>query len=774
MAFDLSILEYDKILKQLRRYAESDVGKAAAQKVRPFEDEETLNTVLGEVREASMMVAADLSPSFGGVHTIDYILKRTSIGAIVDSKEFLKIHAQLDAIPRIKRHLSKAEDALETALSITHYTEALDPVKPLKKEIESIIDTRGNIRDDASRKLRDIRSNLAATKRKIQETLEGLTNSQSDRLTEKLYTVRYDRYVLPVKLSDKNNVKGTVVDYSSSGETVFVEPSSIRALSAKKTTLQTDEEKEVERILYALGQQVAAYKDALEENTRLLSLLDLLFAKAKYGYAMEASVPQIKAGVNLISARHPLIDPSDVVANTITFDEGVRQMVITGSNTGGKTVTLKTLGLLSLMAQSGMMIPALPGSHIQMFEGIRADIGDEQSIEQSLSTFSSHMSRIVDIINNFSANQLILLDELGSGTDPKEGSSLAMSILDYLAEKDAYVVATTHYPELKAYAYTNDHVMNASVEFDENTLKPTYKLRLRTPGESHAFLISRRLGLDETIINRAKENVVTEQDEVSELIENLKQQSEIMEHSLKEYAALNRDLANEKQTLSEEKQKLQKKRETLKETLTTENAKTMQALKQQAQNLIDELSQMKNKQFKEHELAQKKHSIKQLTPEDSVSNEKEETVQDLTKGDQVYIKPFNRYGEIIKKQRDGRYVVAMGTLQSVFESDALELSKQTKTEAPKPTQTQKAPSKSVSETLDLRGMRVHEAKDTLEKYLDDCALSKQPYATIIHGFGTMALRNMVKEVLKNNKTITHHRDGGSGEGGQGATVVYFE
>ncbi len=776
MAFDITILEFPKILKRVQRYAESATGKAACLDLAPFDDESILNERLGEVSEAYKVFQNDMAPTFGGVHDIKTILKRASIGAVIEPSDILMVHAQLDNIPAIKRQFSKAEETLETALTLTHYTEELYTLGDLKKSIEGVIDTRGNVRDDASSKLRDLRTKLNQTKRAIQQTLNDLTNSQSDKLTEKLYTVRYERYVLPVKLSEKNNVKGTVVDYSASGETVYVEPQSIRNLSAKRHTLTTDEQKEVERILYAMSARIAKDRDALLANLEILTHLDVCFAKAAYGHALECSIPVIQKGIHLIKARHPLLDQRSVVANTITFDEDVTQMVITGSNTGGKTVTLKTLGIVSLMAQSGMMIPALPGSHIQMFDGVRADIGDEQSIEQSLSTFSSHMSNIVDIVNNFADNQLILLDELGSGTDPKEGSSLAMSILDYLSTHESYVIATTHYPELKAYAYTKSHVMNASVEFDEATLKPTYKLRLRTPGESHAFLISHRLGLNESIIETAKANVLTEQDEVSDLIDDLKRQSALLEDDLENYEQLNKDLEKEKAAVIEEKRTLQKRRETLKEEVTKQNAKTINELKSRAQTLIDELSSMRDTSFKEHELAEKKHDVKQLSQGNQTPTSAPSASRAPTPGDRVYIKPYNRYGEILSKQKDGRFKVAMGTLESVFESDALEVSQPTPTneQTTTPTGTTPKAKKQVASSLDLRGMRVHEANDALEKFLDDAAMSAQPYATIIHGFGTMAVRTMVKNVVQASPVVTSHRDGGNGEGGQGATVVYFE
>ncbi len=772
MTFDLEILEFNKIITRLQAMAQTNDGKHQIAKIVPLTDETVLKNTLFEVEEAYQFFKADEIPSFGGIHPIKADLKKARIGAMLETQAFMNISAHTEAAPRMKRQLRRSAETLEESFTILKYSDELIDLKVLKSAIDQVFDRRGNIKDDASSTLKTIRANLKTTERKIKETLDSVLNKESDRLSEKLVTVRYERYVIPVKLSEKNNVKGTILDYSSSGETAYIEPETVRALSAKKVKLQADEHREIERILYYLSEQVAAFSDELLHNARIFTHMDILFAKAKYGYAIEGSIPLLSNRLNLIKARHPLIDPDDVVANTIAFDEEVKMMVITGSNTGGKTVTLKTVGLLSLMAQSGLMIPALPNSEIRIFHQIRADIGDEQSIEQSLSTFSSHMSRIVNIINHYDDNQLILLDELGSGTDPKEGSSLAMSILNHLKSKDSIIIATTHYPELKAYAYTTPSIMNASVEFDEKTLKPTYKLLLRTPGESHAFLISERLGLTKGIINDAKAHVHTEKDEISDLIDNLKTESRRLEAELTHYESLNKDITKERDALREEKKALQEKRESLKEKMTLETNKELTRLKKQAETLIKELETMQTQSFKAHELAEKKHQAKQLTAQDS---ERETSTEDhdYKVGDQVYILKYNRHGELVKKQKDGQWRVQMGTLQSVFSEEDFDYVKAAEKQK-KPTEVSTTPKKQAASTLDLRGLRVHEAQEELEKYLDDCALSKQPFATIIHGFGTLAVRKMVKEVLSQSPHVEKHRDGAGNEGGKGATIVYFE
>ncbi len=773
MGFDLEILEYDKIKTTLQSYAQTNDGKDAAKKMTPSAEEANIQQAFKELKEAYQYVIHDVTPGFGGIHSLSQALNRVRIGAAIDPKDFMNIAAHIEAAARLKREIIKFPESIDETYSIMRYAEDLIILKTLKASIDAVFDRRGLMKDTASNTLQTLRKQLNLTDRKIKETLEQTLNKESGKLTEKLFTIRYERYVIPVKLSDKNNVKGTVLDYSSSGETVFIEPEAIQKLTAKKLRLTQEEKQEVERILLTLTQEVAQYIEPLNHNTKLFTHLDLLFAKARYGYAIEGSIPVVDKHIRFYKARHPLIAADDVVANTITFDENKRMMVITGSNTGGKTVTLKTIGLLTLMAQSGMMIPALQDSTFRIFKHIRADIGDEQSIEQSLSTFSSHLKRIVDIVDHYDDDQLILLDELGSGTDPKEGSSLAMSILHHLATKDSVIVATTHYPELKAFAYTEDYIMNASVEFDETSLKPTYKLLLRVPGESHAFLISKRLGLKSSIIDHAKSQVLTSRSEVSSLIDKLKKESKQLDDMLQTYERKNAELSAELETVKQAKKKLQQEKETLKEKITLESNKELKTLRDKAKAIIAELDHMKQTSFKEHELAEKKHSINALTPKKSeeTSQTKDHTYQ---VGDTVYILKYNRYGELAKRLKDGMWSVDMGALSSTFHEDEFEYSKTgTKPETPQK-KTPKQPKKHVQSSLDLRGMRVHEAQAELEKYLDDCALSKQPYATIIHGFGTLALRKMVKETLNQHALIDHHRDGENHEGGQGATVVYFE
>ncbi len=772
MEFDMDILEFDKIRKHVSDKAKTVGGKDFAGRLHPFSDKPLIEKHLKETDEASVYLRHNHEPSFGGIRPIKDAIKRASIGGTLDDQSLLDILNHLETAVKIKRTMLTFEETIDEKFSITAYAKNIEPLSDLRKTIQGVYDTDGSMKDSASDKLRSIRQSLSTTKKRIKKTLDDLVRQKKSHLSEQLVTLRYDRYVLPVKASDKNAIKGTALDYSSSGETIYIEPESVREQGAKKAQLEADEKKEMDAIRTWLSGSVATQHDSLKYNDDNITWLDFVFAKALYAYQSESYLPTIGDTIHLIKARHPLIEKSEVVANTITFDEGDKMMIITGSNTGGKTVTLKTVGLLQIMGQSGLLIPALEGSVIKPFKSIRADIGDEQSIEQSLSTFSSHMKRVADILKHYDDDQLILLDEVGSGTDPKEGSALAMSILTALLNKHSLVVATTHYPELKAFAYTKEFVMNASVEFDETTLKPTYRLLLRTPGESHAFLISRRLGLPEAIVKNAENDVYTSKSEVSDLIDKLKQEGKKVDRELKRYEDLNEHLFKEKSNIINLKESLQNEKDRLRETIRLENAKEMKRMKDKANSLIEELEMMKETSFKQHELAEKKHDVKSLN---TTTEEKAKAPErPLEKGDTVRVLKYNRPGELVEKQKNG-WLVNMGTLKSVFSEDELELIKR----KPETKKTQPAPSgktirKTVNKSLDLRGMRVEEARDTLEKYLDDIAISNQPYATIIHGFGTMALRKMVKDYVKKHPMVKRHRDGEAGEGGQGATVVYFD
>ncbi|TVP94214.1 MAG: endonuclease MutS2 [Acholeplasmatales bacterium] len=772
MRFDLKTLEFDRIIEEMASYAGTAIGQENVRALTPSADLDTVLEALHETAEGALYVAEGLEPSFGGIDDIREALKRARIQALLAVPDLLAIRRHIAATKRIRRELARLSQHLEQPIDLEAYCEALTVTKELADAIDQVMDDRGEILDTASVELKKIRGSLSATERRIKETLEGLLKREAKKLTEQLITFRHNRYVIPVKVSDKNRIKGTIMDYSSSGETAYIEPDMVRDLSSRKLRLEADERREIERILYALSAVVHDVHAVLKQNNDTLGHLDFVFAKARYGYQMEAVKPDMSTRLHLIKARHPLINRDTVVPNTITFDEGVKTMIITGSNTGGKTVTLKTTGLLACMAQAGLLIPVNPGSTLPCFKQIRADIGDEQSIEQSLSTFSSHMKNIVDILNTVTDGSLVLLDELGSGTDPNEGSSLAMSLLDALDEKNLLTMATTHYPELKAYAYTKTSIVNASVEFDENSLQPTFRLLLRTPGESHAFLIGERLGLPSSVIEAAKSRALVSETEVSDLIHKLKIESKRLDAMIQEQERLNRETEALKKDTEQLRRTLQQEKETLKERLRLENHRILESLKAEALALIQDLEQLKTQSFKAHEVADAKYRARSLGAEGET--EKSQETRQYEPGDTVYLFKFNRHGELLKKQKKSQWLVKMGSVKSVFKEEDFEYAEASTTKKTQPqTPAQKTVKKSVPGTLDLRGMRAHEAEIVLQKYLDDCAVADLPFASIVHGFGTLALRNMVKDTVSKSPLVASFRDGESGEGGQGVTVIYF-
>ncbi len=773
MRFDLKTLEFDKVIEDIVPFAGTTRGKERVRALIPSTDELHVLETLHETSEGAMYVAEGLEPSFSGIDDIREALKRARIQALLGVQDFMRIRRHIAATKRIRRELGRLSQHLEQPIDLEAYCEALIVAKALAEAIDQVMDDRGEILDTASAELKKIRGSLSATERRIKETLESLLKREASKLTEQLITFRHNRYVIPVKVSDKNRIKGTIMDYSSSGETAYIEPDAVRELSSRKLRLEADERREIERILYMLSALVHDEYHVLQANDETLSHLDFVFAKARYGHQIEAVKPTLSTKLHLIKARHPRIARDQVVPNTITFDEGVKTMIITGSNTGGKTVALKTTGLLACMAQAGLLIPVNPGSTLPCFKQVRADIGDEQSIEQSLSTFSSHMKNIVDILNTVTDGSLVLLDELGSGTDPNEGSSLAMSLLDALDKKNVLVMATTHYPELKAYAYTKTSIVNASVEFDENSLQPTYRLLLRTPGESHAFLIGERLGLPQAVITAAKSRALVSETEVSDLIHKLKVESKRLDAMIQEQEKLNQETEQLKRENEKLRRMLQHEKETLKERLHLENHRVLDTLKKEALALIQELETMKTQSFKAHEMADMKYRARSLGAESSP--EKSTETRQYAPGDTVYVLKFNRYGELLKKQKNTQWLVKMGNVKSVFKEEDFEYAET----APKPPSKKQEKSretvkKTVSGTLDLRGLRAHEAEIVLQKYLDDCAVSDVPFASIVHGFGTLALRKMVQKTLSESTVVTSFRDGQSGEGGQGVTVVYFD
>ncbi len=772
MHFNTETLEFDKVKAIIRQKAHTLKGKEIVDTFEPSNNHLEIKRKLAEANHAFNILTRYKEPPFGGVRDVSETLQRAKIYSVLRPTEFLDIIGLIEASQNNRRFYEQVQENEIEGDSLHDYFYNIQKIPGLKNQIEQVISVDGYIHDSASSDLLKIRNKIRRNEQKINEKLNNILQTQKTRLAESLITIRNNRFVVPVKLSEKNNFKGAIIDYSSSGETAYIEPEIVAELNNKIGLLTLDEQREIERILRDLTIQVAEHHFPLSNNFKLLTEIDAIFAKAKFAEIYECTMPEItESEVSLRYARHPLINQKDVVANTITFNPGERLIIITGPNTGGKTVALKTMGLLSIMVQSGMMIPVDEESKTIIFENIFADIGDEQSIEQSLSTFSSHMTRIIDIVENLSVGSLILLDELGSGTDPKEGASLAISILEHIRIRGVYVIATTHYPELKAYAYNKDEIINASVEFDVDTLSPTYRLLLGTPGKSNALLISERLGLDERIINAAKENVLTSKSEVTDLINKLEKQGNTLDNRIQEYERLiekNKYLVKENEQL---KVDLVKEKQTFNRKVNIEQSQIVQEAKQHALNLIKEIEELKKQgDFKEHELASLKFKTKQLDLEETkTSNVTDHVYQP---GDLVNVLKFNRTGELITKKKK-KWTVKMGALTSQFTENQFEFIEHKK-QKPLKSKVSSSVKKRVRAELDLRGMRYEEAQMDLDKYIDDCVVTNMPFASIIHGFGTLTLRKLVKSYLDKHPLVDHHRDGEGNEGGQGVTVVYFK
>ncbi len=776
MEHSLQTLEFYRVIEQLAPYAATSLGKEQVMQLQPSTNYDTVKNWQQITEEAVRICLAKDSAPLGGVYNIKQSLLRSKADAILSAAEILEVGAHLYAVVQMKSFMRELQELGEYS-QFYQLVEQLEHQPDLYRTIQSTIDETGKVADTASVVLRQIRAQMKITENSVREKLNRLVQTQRDKLTDGIVTIRNNRYVIPVRIDHKNTFGGMIHDQSSSGTTVFVEPEAVVALNNKLAQLFSNEQTEIERILRDLTLRIKVESDSLLENLIVFADIDFMFAKARYALAIQATRPVLNTTgyINLLQARHPLIACEQVVPNDITLGKHYTAIVITGPNTGGKTVTLKTVGLLTLMAQAGLHIPAAEKSEIAVFNHVFADIGDEQSIEQSLSTFSSHMTNIVKIIDQLSYNSLVLFDELGSGTDPKEGSSLAIEILEYMNKKEARVIATTHYPELKAYGYENETVINASVEFDIDTLRPTYKLLLGVPGRSNAFEISKRLGLPEFIIERAREHAKLESTEMTETIKRLESEStrlqqarEIAEHHQAQAQALREELKLQKQSYERQKQQMVEKAK-------REANEYLKKAQQQADKIISDLKIVHAENVKEHELIAARTALKNARYDEQRGIVRPKTRVDLQVGDLVKVATLGSNGEIIRELKPGLWEVKIGRMtMKVKDEDLLFEKRRSTKEKPMKKIGLSGERKVVGMKLDLRGKRFEEAMIELDHYLDKAVLMNYPSVSIIHGHGTGAIRKGVHEHLKMSKIVKTYRLGGAGEGGVGATIVEFK
>ncbi|GGF06495.1 endonuclease MutS2 [Halobacillus andaensis] len=773
----LDVLEYNKIISQLTNHTASSLGKEQAVSLKPSVHLEEVVKLQNETDEAAQVLRLKGHIPLGGIFDIKPSIKRTMIGGILSALECLDIASTIYGGRQLKRFI---EDMEEPEMPILRdLVEGLLPLSELERKIKSCIDDHGSVMDGASDKLRTIRSKIRTSESRVRDKLDSYTKSKSKMLSDAIVTIRNDRYVLPVKQEYRGSIGGIVHDQSASGATLFIEPQAVVEVNNQLQQARVEEKQEVERILSQLSQAIAEEQSALYNNVDRLGHVDFMFARAKLGASMKASMPTMndEGRVNIKQARHPLIPPEEVVPNDIEIGDEFTSIVITGPNTGGKTVTLKLLGLFTLMAQSGLQVPAMDGGELAVFEQVFADIGDEQSIEQSLSTFSSHMTNIVEILKQVNNRTLVLFDELGAGTDPQEGAALAMSILDEVVRRDARVIATTHYPELKAYGYNRKGVVNASVEFDIQTLKPTYRLLIGVPGRSNAFEISRRLGLEENIIETAKQHVGVDSQSVENMIASLEASTREAEKDYEqadlkrqEAEQLHQDLQEQWRQFEEQKEKLYKKAEEKAE-------KAIRKAREEAEEIVNEIRNMKNSaELKEHEWIEARKMLDEAQP-NLASKQKNNTPssnqpqRELKAGDEVKLLTLNQQGTIVDQTGSNEYQVQVGVMKVKAKRKDIEFIKTKQPTKEKPMATVRGKSHHVKPELDLRGERYEDALKKLEKYVDDALLAGYPTVSIIHGKGTGALRTAVQNYAKKHRSISSYRFGGMNEGGSGVTVL---
>lgn len=789
----LRTLEYNKIIQRLSELAGSSRGKELCTNLLPQHKLTDIKRLQKETSDALSRLIRKGTISFSGIHDIRPSLIRLKVGSALSAIELLRISSDLDATLRIKAYggytgKEDGKDGEEIEDSLTEYFAGLEPITPLNNEIKRCIISEEEIADDASPTLKSIRRSIRITNDKIHSELSSILNSSRNLLQENIITMRNGRYCLPVRAEFKNQFQGMIHDQSSSGSTLFIEPMAIVKLNNDLRELAIKEQEEIERILASLSEMAAQYIEQLEYDYNTITELDFIFARANLSKQMKGTEPIFnnKGIINLKKARHPLIDPKQVVPIDIRIGNDFNMLIITGPNTGGKTVTLKTVGLLTLMGQAGLHIPAFDNSELAMFEEVYADIGDEQSIEQSLSTFSSHMTNIVSILQEADEKSLVLFDELGAGTDPTEGAALAMAILSYLHNKKIRTLATTHYSELKIYALSTEGVMNASCEFDVETLRPTYRLLIGIPGKSNAFAISKKLGLPEYIIEDAKKRIGKQDRTFEDLISDLEASRVTIEKEQEEITRYKAEIEKLKKDLNRKNDNLEANRERI-----LREAKEQAAfILQEAKDFADESIRKYNRWLQEggniKEMEAARSQIRDRLSEDSDLPKKRNkpskkvSADSLKVGDSVFVTTLGLKATVSTlPNAKGDLFVQMGILRSQVNVKDLEpIEEEEKKPAIKNrTQSGKikmSKSATISPEINLIGKTVDEAIFELDKYLDDAYLAHLPQVTVIHGRGTGALRNAVHAFLKKSKYVKDFRIGGFHEGNTGATIVEFK
>lgn len=786
----LHTLEYDKILLRLEALAGSEGAKAMCRALRPMTEREEIAKALAETTDAAARLSAKGSIAFGGIADVRASIKRAGSGSSLSIVELLRVMKILQMADRAKGYGKTDRDTPPDAL--TEHFEGLEPADPLRRELEADILSEEEIADSASPGLAKVRRELRTISDRIHNELNSLLLKNRDYLQDAVVTMRDGRYCLPVKAEHKSQVSGIVHDQSGSGKALFIEPMSVVRLNNEWRELEIREQKEIEAVLADLSGKAVNWGEAICDDYRLLTELDFIFAKARLSRSDKGVAPELSEGrlLDLKKARHPLLDPKTVVPIDVRLGGDYDQLIITGPNTGGKTVSLKTVGLLALMGQSGMHIPAAVNSRIPVFKEVFADIGDEQSIEQSLSTFSSHMKNIVEIMAKADPDSLCLFDELGAGTDPTEGAALAMAILSRLHTDAIRTMATTHYSELKIYALNTEGVENASCEFDVATLRPTYRLLVGIPGKSNAFAIAKKLGLDETIIEEAGSYINSNEEAFEDVIAELDRQRREMEKAEAEIRRLKRDTEQMQKEAEQRRGNMEAQREKLLREAREEARAILQEAKDKADQAIKDLRKSGQSVGREQEdirsalrLAVQDTDEKLAEADAAARKQRQVTVTEkkLRLGDTVHVHSLGLKGTVLSlPDAKGDLTVQMGILKSKVNASDVELVPEATTTLEGRRHVGNGGGNTFQKALTIRpeinliGQTTDEAVMNLEKYIDDAYLAHMEKIRIIHGRGTGALKGAVTKALQKNRYIKSFESAPFNEGGYGATVAYLK
>lgn len=777
-------LEFDKVLVELKKLASASITSEYIDQVEISTQYEVVKNRLNETHEALKLIIAKGEPQLFGIVDIRSIIKRTEIGGALTAGGLLQVSDFLRVSRGLKTYLKKDSYNSDEEVKLEYIDKLIEDLytdKRLEDEINSKIISEEEIADDASRELLRIRRGIVAKKDAIKNKLNGILSSHADFLQDAIVTLRDGRYVVPVKIENKSRVKGLVHDISGSGQTAYIEPMAVVEANNDLKELYIKENLEIEKILKELSELVGETSEEIKSNQEKLIELDFIFAKARLGLNYRANMPKLnrEGRINLIKAYHPFLDRKIAVPIDINLGIDFTSLIVTGPNTGGKTVSIKTVGLLTLMTQFGLLIPADEASEIAVFEKVFADIGDEQSIEQSLSTFSSHMVNIVYILKNVTPNSLVLFDELGAGTDPTEGAALARSIMDFMLERKIRCISTSHYNQLKIYALTTDGVANASMEFDVDSLSPTYRLLIGVPGKSNAFEISRRLGLPNEIIGEAKKLLSSENIEFEDVLQSIDEDRTKIREYREELEREKADLEKENKRLQSKIKKLEDQKEKILEKSREEAKRLLLNTKENVDIILSEINEARDKISSENS---KKIQEAQDLLRESIKNARDKSELEITKaanpireikvGDKVRTSLGNLATVLELPDKKGNVLVQSGIMKMNMPKDSLtRIDVQEDTTKNNTRSILKNKATNVKSEIDIRGKNFEDAKDIVDKYLDDAYLSGLKSVRIIHGKGTGVLRQKLREHFRNVKIIKSYKDAEYNEGGDGVTVV---